>query len=577
MLLLLLLVAAALTSPADELRAAQVDVTQLPPEVRPTTRYLSLYAIDPKLRAESINAISYVLNALSRTRAITRPQPISATLLRFNLGQYTTSSDELTAWSAAWEQLAQSDPYFHLQTEVLAPSSPIHPFTRSLIHSQITASANSAFPLPPSALKTLTTDGGWLDLAAAAQLRAATGSIGAVLRADYFVAQATIPPAYYAFSGIPDNENDFLKSLGVDREAIQRLRADAGANLIISGVTAKPRRIVWSQGPLGGVYSTLDVDHVDAQRDPIRRPITTILPLPRGEGRVRSDSPWRGEGAPFSRDAKAAVAERVPATDRATNTATFALKYEVSEWFALAPNGLWRTALFNAAGKRQDSVPDRVAKDTSDPQGDGIVVPMLSCIRCHRESGLRPFTDDQSRLLSLPLPLPRGEGRGEGAPFSRDAKAAVAERAAANGPRPNETLHIDLLSPDAAIAQRAAEFYDEPRLQRQIQFDRQTYADAVARCTGGTKPDQLADSLAAINRNFAYLPVTTQHCPLPTAHCPLPSQCPLLRSVSSNFRPSGLSSAVLTDEVSRFPNTNIKIPNANITSPHHKFTLIPSE
>src|SRR5262249_31622267 len=72
----------------------------------------------------------------------------------------------------------------------------------------------------------------------------------------------------------------------------------------------------------------------------------------------------------------------------------------------------------------------------------------------------------------------------------------------------NSQLRVDLLSPDPAITQRAAEFYDEPRLQRPIQFDRQTYADAVARCTGAMKPDQLADDLAALNRNFAYLPVT---------------------------------------------------------------------
>src|SRR6185436_11646045 len=128
--------------------------------------------------------------------------------------------------------------------------------------------------IPPSAFQTVTLDGGWADLAAGAKLRANTNSIGAILRADYFIAQATTPPAYYDFAGIPSSENEFLKSLGVDREVIDRLRANAGANLIISGVTNKPRRIVWSQGPLGGVYATLDVETVDAAHDPIRRPIS---------------------------------------------------------------------------------------------------------------------------------------------------------------------------------------------------------------------------------------------------------------------------------------------------------------
>ncbi len=101
-------------------------------------------------------------------------------------------------------------------------------------------------------------------------------------------------------------------------------------------------------GPLGGVYSTLDVETVDAERDPLR------------SGR------------------------------RYLTAAGLATRYDLGEWFALAPNGLWRTALFSATGKRQDSVPDRVAKDTSDAAGDGIVVPLISCIRCHQEAGLQP-------------------------------------------------------------------------------------------------------------------------------------------------------------------------------------------
>ena len=172
------------------------------------------------------------------------------------------------------------------------------------------------------------------------------------------------------------------------------------------------------------MYSTLDVESVDAQRDPLRRPITS---------------------------------------------AGLAFRYDLGEWFALAPNGLWRTALFNAAGRRQDSVPDRVAKDTSDPTGNGIIVPLISCIRCHREAGLRPFVDDESKLL---------RGR------------------------------ISLFSPDPNIIERAIEFYDASRLDRQMRFDRETYTDAVARATDGLKPNELADSLANLVRNHAYLPVT---------------------------------------------------------------------
>ncbi len=222
---------------------------------------------------------------------------------------------------------------------------------------------------------------------------------------------------------MPTDETDFLKSLGIDQTVIDKLRANAGANLIMSGVTSKPRRVVWTQGPLGGVYATLDVETVQSDRDPLRRPLTS-------------------GGLQF--------------------------QFDVSEWYATAPNGMWRTALFNAAGKRQDSVPDKVAKDTSEPLGDGIVAPFLSCARCHKESGLRPFSDDQTALQA------RGASIG---------------------------------SYDAAVAQRSAEFYDEPRLQRQMSFDRGTYTAALDKCTGGMKPAEFSEALAEVVRDYLYEPV----------------------------------------------------------------------
>jgi hypothetical protein len=419
-MMILFFAAALAIAPADEMRTAAADVETLPAVARPSVRYLTLYAIDPAQRRQAFQTVGYVLNSIARTRAISQPVLVSPTLVRFSIGQYAPRADEFAAWFRAWEKLAESDPYFHLRTEVAIKAE------GGKRKAELRATASSAFRIPNSALKTVTTDGGWADLQAAARLRSATHSAGALLRADYFVTQATIPPRYYEFTGVPESENEFLKSLGVDQKVIDRLRANAGANLIASGVTAKPRRIVWSQGPLGGVYSTLDVERVEAQRDPLRRPISAT-------------------GLEF--------------------------QYDVSEWFAVAPNGLWRTALFNAAGRRQDAVPDRVAKDTSDPLGDGIVVPLVSCIRCHREAGLRPFADDQTRLLA---------GR------------------------------VDLYSYDPDIVQRAVEFYDEPRLQRQMQFDRQTYTDAVSRATSGMKPEEVADALAEVVRNHAYLPVTIE-------------------------------------------------------------------
>ncbi len=401
MFALLLTISAVTQTSADQVRAAAADVLTLPPEQRATTRYLSLHALADDDRAAGFAVTSYVLNAVSQSRAIARPQRVGqadGVLIRVNVADYAPSAASLKAWLDAWEQIAAADPYFHLRTNVLDPKS--------------------------GKTRIVTVPGGWTDLNAAAQLQAATGSAGAVLRADHFIVQATTPPAYYRMAGVPDTEAEFLKSLGVDNARIEKLRANAGANLLISGVTQKPRRVIWQPGPLGGVYATLDMQQVSADRDPLRRPISV--------GKLQ-------------------------------------LQFDASEWFAMRANGLWTTALFNRQGKRQDVVPDKVAKDTSDARGDGIVIPAISCIRCHREGGLRPFADDQQKLL-------RGK------------------------------IELYGLSPD--VVRRAAEFYDEPRLQRQMAFDRDNYTLAVSRAAD-MQPAEMADALAAEFRRFAYLPVSS--------------------------------------------------------------------
>jgi hypothetical protein len=384
-------------SPARELRAAVADCERLPAASRPGVRYLTVYNIPEADRPKTIRTCNAVLNFVSRERAMMRLQQVTPTLFRFSIAHVAADPHAYKVWVQQWEKIAEFDATFHLRTEVA-------------YHGKISQ---------------VTTDGGWVGLDNAKRLATLTYSIGAVLRADYFVAAAATPPHYYELAGIPKTEAEFVKSLGLDQQTIDRLRANAGANIIISGVTGKPRRVIWSQGPLGGVYATLDVEKVDAERDPVRRAITV-----KGEHGV-----------------------------------TLTFKFDASEWFAVAPNGLWRVAIFSASGQRQDAVPDKVAKDDSDPDGDGIVLPMISCIRCHRESGLRPFEDVQGKKIAKGF-----------------------------GPH----------SYDPLLIQRAKEFYDEPRLKRQMEFDRGTYRLAIERCTGLKEPTQFCDEFAEVFRAFAY-------------------------------------------------------------------------
>jgi hypothetical protein len=177
------------------MRSAVADLQQQPPEARAGIRYLTLYSIDVDDRAEAIKVASYVLNSLSRTRAIIKPAVVTPTLVRFSIAEYAPRPQEYAAWVGAWERLAESDPYFHLRTQVIADDRSVHGKLSS------NAASSSATHSPSAAIKTVTTDGGWVDLAAAAQLRAATQSVGALLRADDFIARATIAPRYYEFAG----------------------------------------------------------------------------------------------------------------------------------------------------------------------------------------------------------------------------------------------------------------------------------------------------------------------------------------------------------------------------------------
>lgn len=404
MLFILVATTALGAAPADEVRAALADVQSLPAASQSQARYLSLYNVREGARREkAAAAVSYLVNSVSRSRWISVPQAAAGgRLLRIDLAAYADAKRPETYGQlhAAWEQLAADDPYFHLRTQIAAAGR--------------------------SELKTVSVDAGWLDLPAAAELGHRTGSFGAVLRADYFVARVASTPAYYEWSGVPERQADFFKELGLDLAVINKLAADSAANLFRSGVTGKPRRVIFRPGPLGGNWVTKDVAREAPDKDPLRNPI---------------------------------------------NFREQRYNFDASEVFYARANRMWGTALFNAAGVRQDAVPVEIATDTTAPAGHQQLVPLVSCIRCHElnggRDGLQPFADDQTQLA-----LPR--------------------------------------SPEPAVERRIAELYDPARLAKEIRRNREDYADAVAAATGGLAPDEAASALAEVYAAHVYQPVTRE-------------------------------------------------------------------
>lgn len=380
-------------SPATELCAAYDDLRSNVAVARAVdTRYLTLYALPVERWADAAAVVSFVLNSVSRAAVVVRPQFVPGTdgrLLRLSLKDYGLPAE-------AWESIAGGDPYFHIKTTVLDPHT--------------------------GQTKTVYSDGGWLDLETAAALRGLTHSGGAVLRADHFIARAASTSrggVYYELANVPATEAEFYQQLGIEVRTIDRLQADAGANLIRSGVTRKVRRIVRRQGPLGGAWLTYDVQASTAERDPLRNP--------------------------------------------------FAFEFDASEHIAAKANGLHLFALYDRRGKRQASVPDKIAKDASDVHGDGVIVPLVSCVRCHVEDGLRPFVNDQRRLL-----------------------AGVA----------------DLFTEKPRDAQRLAAFY-EANLDKLRSRDGEDYAEAVWLATDRTSA-RIAAALAEVYSDYADRLVTPQ-------------------------------------------------------------------
>ncbi|MFV2069898.1 MAG: hypothetical protein ACC645_23275, partial [Pirellulales bacterium] len=125
-------------------------------------------------------------------------------------------------------------------------------------------------------------------------------------------------------------------------------------------------------------------------------------------------------------------------------------------------NGLYWMSLYDGTGHRVDSVPDVLAKDTSDPRSDGVLQPCISCYRCHKEDGLRPFED--------------------------------------------QTTKTGKLSVQADYAGKVAGFYNQGVLSLHVANDRRFFANAIHEAVGATWSEFLPMLVAEFSRH-AYEPV----------------------------------------------------------------------
>ena len=406
--------------PVDEVRQVSVALRDYAPEAAKNMRFLSLATIPDEEKPLAAGIASFVLNSLGDSGYIARPQWVPGTsLIAFNLRDYTASEETYKTHWETWEKLAGAEPYYHVQQDIAE---------------EVKSKDDKGKAVVETKVRTVTVDAPWIPEQLCKEVREASASIGPVMRLEHWLSQVMLPPHYYTLAGVPQTEAEFLKLLGIDPAAVRKLNGEKGANVISKVAFGRPRRVSSFVGPLGSLFVTKDNPVARDKTDAIRQPLNFAV------------NPQSGELVRL-------------------------FDFAAGEFIAAKANGLHLFALYDSKGNRQDAVPlggpgVSIARDTSEdsPGHDGVVVPAASCVRCHRENGLRDLEDVQSKLPGL---------------------AAL---------------------PDAQAIQS---FYNPPILQLRLKQSREQYAVALQQACD-LSSEQVADGLASLLRRHLYDLVTTE-------------------------------------------------------------------
>ncbi len=188
-----------------------------------------------------------------------------------------------------------------------------------------------------------------------------TGTRIPIIRVDWFVAQAAIPPLYHDLLQLPEGPN-------ADRELEQRLRVNVlqdfergrliRAAVVQSRVSNSNRLVDRHISEFGGYYwRSYDFATSTGRQDLMKFPLGPVF-----------------DGNPFP--------ER-------------AFVHDGGEIIFQLPNRLQAYFLVDGAGLRLNTGPINVVFDSRQPLGNKEVINGLSCIVCHA-SGMQEFSDDLS-------------------------------------------------------------------------------------------------------------------------------------------------------------------------------------
>lgn len=360
-----------LYTPASSVRIAAADLATIDPEERPYIRYLSLYNVPKEARRQVGISVSFVVNSLSTRRKIYIPVFVGGsdeTLIRLNIDQYEWDAkvfDDLARNGSG--PRAQAEPYFHALIDKLVVSTTVKNKTfkdvtrikKTLIgyyqntgqpaykEETVTEQVEVVIDVPGKTVRKKVLAGApWVDPEALAFLIRETQAESPILRADWFIVNATLAPAYYDFLRLGKSLKDFENLIFADQVLAAKARSQDKAVVVTSVVARNNRTLTRSPTFTNGYY-------------------------------------WQSHDSLSSID------------DRQYILNFLNEKFDATEDIGTLPNGLQAYFLTDGAGNRLDAANIDIALDNT--AADRVVRTARSCIICHAE-GIKPIQDEVRAL-----------------------------------------------------------------------------------------------------------------------------------------------------------------------------------
>lgn len=366
------LVEVKLFTPDTSVKFAANDILSIPLEVQPYIRYLSLYNLPKPLRKKMGETVSFMVNSLSKRKTMYIPTFVAGsdeTVIRLNIEDYE--------WSAkVWDDLAKNgsgpkatpEPYFHsflIEIGAEPPKKVKKKVKKEVVKKVPTGKYdNRGQPLyeekkeiveveedadePGDQIKKrIFKPAAWVDPVAYDALVKCCVTESPMLRADWFIANVSLPPAYYDFLGLGKTIKDFRNLIFADEEKSEKARSQYKGVVVTSTVARNNRTLLRSPTFTDGYY-------------------------------------WESHDSKFSVE------------DRQYVQNILNEKFDATEDIGTLSNGLQVYFLTNGKGDRLDFADPDIAIDNS--AIDRIVRNGRSCIVCHAE-GIKPI-DDEIRTLT---------------------------------------------------------------------------------------------------------------------------------------------------------------------------------